>query len=69
MIRGNLIIAIDFSPRKGVKHERYSYRKDGTWYVVSCGPKYSNTHKVKEYDEAGLAWLEKHEVDPNKPAA
>ncbi len=60
MIKGTLIMALDFAARKGVVNETVSYRRNDVWYVVRRGPKHSNTFRVTEFDEAGekqlLAW-------------
>lgn len=57
MVKGTLVIALDFQTRKDTPHIQYSYRHEGTWYVVKSGSKYSNTFRVTECDEAGLKWL------------
>jgi len=67
MIKGNLMMAADFAKKKDVPHEQVSHRTGEQWYVVSRGPGYSNTYKVTEYDEEGLAWLQAHEEKEVKP--
>lgn len=64
-IEATLVMAMDFRARKGVRHEVYSYQQDGIWYVVKCGPKYSNTYRVTQYDVEGLAKLKSIERLPS----
>lgn len=61
MIKHRLLSAMDFAKRKDVTHERETYQKDGKWYIVSRGPKYSNLYEVIEYDDDGLKQLQKLE--------
>lgn len=64
MVKGQLIMAMDFQRRKGVEHGTVTWRKGDQWYVGQYGPTYENTHKVTEFDAEGLQWLEKHEDKP-----
>jgi hypothetical protein len=57
MIRSQLCAALDFGKKKNVPHEAYAYRLGEQWYIVRCGPGYSNSYKVIEFDDAGLAQL------------
>jgi len=62
MIKSQLVASLDFGKKKGVPHEAYTYLRGEQWYIVRCGPGYSNTHKVLEFDDAGLAILKAREV-------
>lgn len=57
MIRGTLLLAMDFTRNKNAPTERYSYRRGTVWYYVNAGPRHSNTYRVTGFDEAGLADL------------
>lgn len=61
MIRSQLVAALDFGKKKGVPHEVYTWQRNGQWYICRCGPGYSNTHKVIEFDDTGLAQLQAKE--------
>lgn len=82
MVKGELVMALDFAPRPGDSaHGQESYRDGaGQWYVMSYGPCYTNTHRVTKTDAAGDRWLLAHErpdsirpeaarPDPPPPAA
>ena len=73
-VKAQLKMALDFGrarAKKGepARHEKYSYQQDGKWYVVHCGPTYSNTYEVTEYDEEALARLKQMEVKEDKAPA
>lgn len=61
MIKGHLIAALDYKKDKATKHERYTYRRGDTWYLVQTGPGYSNTTRITEFDNEGEAALLKLE--------
>lgn len=61
MVNGQLIQALDWRKKKGEAHGRYSYRRGEVWYVVHHGPGFSNTFRVTDHDDAGLASLLKIE--------
>lgn len=62
MVKGRLIMALDFARRKGdTDHKIETYKKGGQWYICKTGPTYSNSYEVTEFDEEGLNWLESHE--------
>jgi hypothetical protein len=57
VVKGELVMAMDFASRKGVKHEKYSYRINGAWYVCNTGPRYTNAYRVTEVDDSGFRYL------------
>ena len=62
MARMQLVTALDFAARKPAKGEdgygRYTYRRGDNWYLVSFGPKYSNTYQITEATEAEWAKIQ-----------
>src|SRR5947209_6087172 len=57
VVKGSLVTALDWRPKKGEPGGSYSYRTGEVWNVVQYGPGYSNTFLVTAYDDAGLQWL------------
>lgn len=60
MIKGIGVSLLDGSFQ--YQPHKFSVKIGGTWHVVLRGQRYVNTYEVMEYDEAGLAWLEKNEA-------
>ena len=67
MIKSQLHMALDSKHRKGVPYELYTYRVGEQWFIVSTGPRHSNTFEVIEYDYEGLALLKRKERKLDTP--
>lgn len=71
MIAGTTVFCLDGDFRRSQPtHERYSFRSpEGQWFVVACGPRYSNQYQVTEFDAEGEAWLRAHDRTDAPPVA
>jgi hypothetical protein len=66
VIKARLTMAADFKKDKKTPHTVETRFVDGTWYIYKCGPGYSNTYKVTEFDDAGLELLRQHQQGDSK---
>lgn len=63
--KGVLFLNGDFRKAQPT-HDVYTVRDGDRWTLVRCGPRYSNTFEVVDFDAEGLRKLESLERKPGE---